>query len=51
MVLAVPEVGMHRLTAAAEFLILACDGIWETLSDQQVGRYRGSGLSASGTGY
>ena len=35
-VVAVPEVSSRQVTAASEFLILACDGIWEVLSDQQV---------------
>lgn len=37
-VLAVPEVRKQKLTDASEFLILACDGIWEVLSDQEVCR-------------
>ena len=33
---AVPEVHVRQLTGASRFLILACDGIWEVLSDQEV---------------
>ena len=35
-VMAVPEVHSRELTDGSEFLILACDGIWEVLSDQEV---------------
>jgi len=35
-VMAVPEVHSRELTSGSEFLILACDGIWEVLSDQEV---------------
>ncbi len=31
-----PEVHSSKLTKGSEFLILACDGIWEVLSDQEV---------------
>ena len=34
--MAVPEVHSRELTDGSEFLILACDGIWEVLSDQEV---------------
>ena len=36
--MAVPEVHARQLTPSSEFLILACDGIWEVLSDQEVRR-------------
>ena len=36
MVTAVPEVRSLRLEPGDEFLILACDGIWDVLSNQQV---------------
>ena len=36
MVIAVPEVRTLRLESGDEFLILACDGIWDVLSNQQV---------------
>ncbi len=35
MVTAVPEVRSLRLEPGDEFLILACDGIWDVLSNQQ----------------
>ena len=38
--MAVPEVHARELNDGSEFLILACDGIWEVLSDQEV-RYAG----------
>jgi len=31
-----PEVRSHQWTAEEEFLVLACDGIWDCLSNQQV---------------
>ena len=31
-----PEVHSSKLSDGSEFLILACDGIWEVLSDQEV---------------
>ena len=37
--MAVPEVHSRELTSSSEFLILACDGIWEVLSDQEVWPY------------
>ena len=36
MVIAVPEVRHLRLEEGDEFLILACDGIWDVLSNQEV---------------
>ena len=36
MVIAVPEVRHLRLEDGDEFLILACDGIWDVLSNQEV---------------
>ena len=32
----VPEVSVTELTAEDEFMVLACDGIWEVLTSQQV---------------
>ena len=46
-VTAKPEVHVRQLTAASHFLILACDGIWEVLSDQEVCALCGWLLSAS----
>ena len=36
MVIAVPEVRHLQLEDGDEFLILACDGIWDVLSNQEV---------------
>jgi protein phosphatase 1L len=30
-----PETCLHRITTGDEFLILACDGVWDVLSNQQ----------------
>eukprot|EP00959_Pyramimonas_sp_CCMP1952_P314652 6586616-Pyramimonas_sp.AAC.2 len=32
-----PEVFTRQLSEADEFLVMACDGLWDTLSNQQVG--------------
>lgn len=37
-VTAVPEVRTETLQAGDEFLILACDGIWDVLTVQEVGK-------------
>ncbi|KDR84393.1 hypothetical protein GALMADRAFT_237240 [Galerina marginata CBS 339.88] len=34
-----PDVTCHQITEEDEFLVLACDGIWECLSSQQVVNY------------
>lgn len=39
MVIAVPEVRHLKLEEGDEFLILACDGIWDVLSNQEVQSY------------
>jgi protein phosphatase 2C family protein 2/3 len=31
-----PDITMHQITEEDEFLVLACDGIWDCLSSQQV---------------
>ena len=36
MVIAVPEVRHLTLEEGDEFLLLACDGIWDVLSNQEV---------------
>lgn len=36
LVSAIPEVTAHRLQWADLFFVLACDGVWDVLSDQQV---------------
>ncbi|KAF9401543.1 Protein phosphatase 2C 2 [Mortierella sp. AD011] len=35
-VIAIPDIIEHRLTDDDEFLVLACDGIWEGMSSKQV---------------
>lgn len=37
MITAAPEVRTLELQAGDEFLVLACDGIWDVLTNQQVG--------------
>ena len=36
MITAMPDVRTLRLQSGDEFLILACDGIWEMLTNQEV---------------
>jgi len=33
---ALPDVSVEELTADHEFIVLACDGIWDVLSSQEV---------------
>lgn len=35
-ILAEPEITEHLMTDLDEFVVLACDGIWDCLTDQQV---------------
>jgi protein phosphatase 1G len=41
MVTALPEVRHLPLERGDEFLILACDGIWDVLSNQEVRKWQG----------
>jgi protein phosphatase 2C family protein 2/3 len=36
LLLACPEVETHAITAEHEFIVLACDGIWDVMSNQEV---------------
>mmetsp|Transcript_673 Transcript_673/g.747 ORF Transcript_673/g.747 Transcript_673/m.747 type:complete len:301 (+) Transcript_673:60-962(+) len=36
---AVPEIKRRKLTSEDEFLVLGCDGIWETLSNQSISEF------------
>lgn len=35
MITAVPEVRIHNLTPSTSFMLLACDGIWDCLTNQE----------------
>lgn len=35
MITCVPEIKIERLTKANDFLIIACDGIWDCLTSQE----------------
>lgn len=37
-IIADPEISVHKLTAQDQFLILACDGVWDVMSDTQAVR-------------
>lgn len=36
---AVPEIKIHQITSQAEFLIIACDGIWDCMTSQEAVDY------------
>lgn len=40
-----PEIISHEVTGEEEFLVLACDGIWDCLSNQQVVDYARRGFA------
>jgi len=52
-VIAVPDVIIHQRTDTDSFLILACDGIWDVMSNDQAGQFvveaLVSGMSLPGT--
>jgi protein phosphatase 1G len=35
MITAMPDVRKEKITADAQFLIIACDGIWDCLTSQE----------------
>lgn len=39
MVVATPDIEILELMDGDEFLIIACDGIWDVLSNQEVGSF------------
>lgn len=36
-VTAVPDIAVQQLRPGDEFILLACDGIWDVLTNQEVG--------------
>lgn len=34
-----PEIKMHQITAKTDFVVIGCDGIWETKTSQQIVDY------------
>ena len=38
-VTSMPDIKMHQLTNKTDFVIIACDGIWETKTSQQIVDY------------
>lgn len=36
LVISTPEIGTHTLQATDQFAVLACDGVWDVMSDQEV---------------
>jgi len=45
-VVATPDIESFTLEEGDEFLILACDGIWDVLTNQEVGRWLSARVDA-----
>ncbi|EAR90069.1 protein phosphatase 2C containing protein (macronuclear) [Tetrahymena thermophila SB210] len=39
LIIAKPDVTIHKITPDDEFILIGCDGIWETLSDEEIIKY------------
>lgn len=49
LIIAFPDIKKRELTPDDEFLILGCDGIWESLTNQEIVEFVGKALSRSQT--
>lgn len=43
-IIAVPEITRRELSSENQLLVLACDGVWESLSEPEIGDYLQSGV-------
>lgn len=50
-VLAIPEVTIHERSARDSFIVMACDGIWDVMSNQQAVDFVGQILGFTGKRY
>lgn len=50
MITADPDIRTLELTEEDEFIVLACDGVWNSLSSQEVGQSRGEWIFFCCTG-
>ncbi|PVU94136.1 hypothetical protein BB559_003077 [Furculomyces boomerangus] len=48
-VTAFPDVISHKITQEDEFIVIACDGIWDCLSNQQVAHFVREGIASGST--
>ncbi|KAL4468875.1 hypothetical protein ABPG72_009145 [Tetrahymena utriculariae] len=39
LIIAKPDITIHKITPDDEFILIGCDGIWETLSDEEIIKY------------